>query len=74
MFSSRTYDSNMVYRVVKKARNLYYGDVTDYMLNLVELRNYNSSKGGLFEIASDRGVVLEILHLSGSFSSLFVEK
>ena len=41
---------------------------------MVELGNSRSSKGGLFEMVSDRGGRLEILHWSGSFSSLFVEK
>ena len=73
LFSSRVYDSNMMYRVVKKAMDLHYGDATDYVLKLVELGKYHSSKGGLFEMASDRSGRLEILHWSGSFSSLFVE-
>ena len=55
LFSSRKYDSNMIYRVVKKARNLHYGDATDCMLKLVEIGNSHRSKGGLFEMVSDRG-------------------
>ena len=46
----------MIYRVVRKVRNLYYGDATDYMIKLVELNNSQSSKGGVFEMASDKGV------------------
>ena len=74
LFSNRTYDPNMIYCVVKTARNLHYGDTTECMLTLVELGNYHSSKGGLFEMVSDRGGILEILHWLGSYSSLFVEK
>ena len=44
------------------------------MLKLVEIGNSHRSKGGLFEMVSDRGGRLEILHWSGFFSSLFVEK
>ena len=44
------------------------------MLKLVELGNSHSSNGALFEMASNRGGRLEILHWSGSFFSLFVEK
>ena len=36
LFSNRTYDSDMIYRVVKKARNLQYDDATDCILKLVE--------------------------------------
>ena len=57
----------MIYCVVKKARNLHYGDATDCMLKLVELGNSHSSKGGLFEMASDRGSRLEIFHWSSTF-------
>ena len=32
LFSCRTYDSDMIYRVVKKARNFHYGDATDLSL------------------------------------------
>ena len=64
----------MIYRVVRKARTLYYGDATDYMLKLVELGNSHSSKGGVFEMASDKGGRLEILYWAGSLSSLCVDK
>ena len=64
----------MIYRVVKKAKNLHYGDAANCMLKLVKLGNYHSSNGGLFEMVSDRGSRLEILHLSDSFFSLFVVK
>ena len=62
LFSGRTYDSDMIYRVVKKARTLYYGDATDCMLKLVELGNSHKSKGGVFEMTFDKGGRLEILH------------
>ena len=39
LFSGWTYDSDMIYCVVKKARTLHCGDATDYMLKLVELGN-----------------------------------
>ena len=64
----------MIYRVVRKARTLYYGDATDCMLKLVELGNSRSSKGGVFEMASDKDGRLEILHCARSLSSLFVDK
>ena len=44
------------------------------MLKLVQLGNSHRSNSALFEMASDRGGKLEILHWSGSFFSLFVEK
>ena len=56
LFSGRIYDSDMIYRVVRKVRTLHYGDATDYMIKLVELNNSQSSKGGVFEMASDKGV------------------
>ena len=62
LFSCRTYDSDMIYRVVKKASNFYYGDATDCMLKLVELGNSHKSKDGFFEMTSDKGGRLEILH------------
>ena len=55
LFSGRTYDSDMIYCVVKKARTLHYGDATDCILKLVELENSHRSKGGVFEMASDKG-------------------
>ena len=44
------------------------------MLRLVEVGNYHSSKSGVSEMVSDRGGILETLHWSGYFSSLFIEK
>ena len=32
LFSSRIYCPNMIYRVVKKDRSLYYGNITDCMM------------------------------------------
>ena len=49
------YDSDLIYGVVKKDRTLHYGDATDCMLKLVELRNSHRSKGGVFEMPSDNG-------------------
>ena len=59
---------------MRKVRTLHYGDTTDCMLKLVELGNYHSSKGSVFEMASNIGGRLEILHWSDSFTSLFVDK
>ena len=69
---NRTYDSDMIYRVVENARNLQYGDAVDYMMKLVELGNSNKFKDCVFEITSDRGGRLEILHWLGSFSVSFI--
>ena len=44
------------------------------MMRLVELVNDHKSKGGIFEILSSRGDRLEILHWSGSFSFLFIDR
>ena len=44
------------------------------MLKLVELGNYHSFEGVVFEMVSNRGDRLETLHWSVSFSSLFIEK
>ena len=41
------------------------------MLKLAELENYHKPKSSIFEIESNRGDRLEILHWSGSFSVLF---
>ena len=37
LFSYRIYDSDKIYRVVEKAKNLQYGDATDCLLKLVEV-------------------------------------
>ena len=60
LFPSRTYNSDI--RVIKKARNLQYGDATHCMLKLVELGNYHSSTGDVFDTASDRGGRSKSLH------------
>ena len=62
LFFGRTNDSDMIYCVIRKASTLNYGDATDYMLKLVELDNSHNSKGGVFDMASDKGGRLEILH------------
>ena len=64
----------MIYRVVRKAGTLHYDDATDCMFKLVEFGTYHSSKGGVFEMASDKGGRLEILDWSSSFFSMFVDK
>ena len=53
----------MIYRVVKKARNIQYSDTCDYMLKLVELGNFHKSNGRMFALASDRGGRLETLYV-----------
>ena len=55
LFFSRTYASNIIHRVVKKARNLHDDDTTNCMPKLIELGNSHSVIGGLFEMVSDRG-------------------
>ena len=55
LFTNRTYDSDMLYRVVKKARTIQYRDASD-------LGNFHKSKGGMFDLASDRCGRLETLH------------
>ena len=37
LLTNRTYDSDMIYRVVKKVRNLQYDDI---ILKFIELGNY----------------------------------
>ena len=64
----------MIYRVVKKARTFHYADATDCMLKLVELGNSHKSKGGVFEMTSDKGGRLETQHWAGSLSSMCVNK
>ena len=44
------------------------------MLKLVELRYHHKSKGGVFEIAFDRGGRLEILHWLGYLYILFIKR
>ena len=44
LFSNRTYDLDVIYCVIKNARNLQYGDDTDCMLKLVELGNSHKYK------------------------------
>ena len=74
LFSGRTYDLDMIYSVVKKARTFHYGDATGCMLKSVELGNSYRSKGGVFEMASDKGGRLDILQWADSLSSMFDDK
>ena len=62
LFSNRTHNSNMIYLVVEKVRNIQYGDASDCMLKLVELGNFHKPNGEVFELASNRGGRLQILH------------
>lgn len=66
VFSNRTYDLDIIYRAVKKARNLLYSDTTDYMLMFVKLGNSNQSKGASkMNLISVKGKVLELQTLPG---------
>ena len=47
LFSNRTYDSSLLYRIVKKYRILQLGDSSDCMMKLIELGNINKSKVGI---------------------------
>ena len=62
LFFNRTYDLDIIYRAVKKARYLDYSNAINCMLKSVELGKYYKSKYGVFEIVSDRGGRLETLH------------
>ena len=53
LFTNRTYDSSLIYHVVKKHRILQFGDLSDCMITLIELGNFHKSKGGIFEMTSD---------------------
>ena len=65
---NRTYDSDMIYRVIGKYRTLQFGDASDCMMRLVDLGNCNKSKGCVFEMTSDNGGRLETLHWYSPFS------
>ena len=52
----------MVYFVVKNARNLQHSDTANCMLKLFELGNSHKSRGGDFEVISDRGRRIETLY------------
>ena len=62
LFTNRTYDSSLIYRIVRKHRILQFGDSSDCMINFMELGNIHKSKGGIFEMTSDNGGRLETLH------------
>ena len=66
-FGNRTYDSDIIYCVVKKAGDEQFGNVTDYMLKLVDLGTSLKSKGGVFEMPSNNEGRLETLHWSYLF-------
>ena len=51
---------------------MQFGDSSDYMIKLIDIGNCYKSKGGIFEITSDKGGRLEILHWSVPYSKLFV--
>ena len=72
LFTNRTYDSSLVYRIVKKYRILQFGDSTDYMIKLVELGSIHKSKEGIFEMTSDNGGRIETLHWSNPLSRVII--
>ena len=74
LFTNRTYDSSLIYRVVKKNRILQFGDSSDCMIKLIEIGNIHKFKGGVFEMSSDNGGRLETLDWSSLFSKSFVPK
>ena len=47
LFQNRTYDSYLIYGVVKKYRNLQFGDSSDCMIKLMAIGNYHKSNGGI---------------------------
>ena len=47
LFSNYTYDSTLIYRIVKKHRILQFGDSSDCMIKLMELGNIHKSKEGI---------------------------
>ena len=72
LFMNRTYDSDIIYRIIGKYRTLQFGDSTDCMMRLVDLGNCNKSKGCVFEMTSDNGGRLETLYQSSLFFKSFV--
>ena len=72
LFSNRTYDSTLIYRIVKKHRILQFGDSSDCMIKLMELGNIHKSKEGISEMTSDNEGRLETLHWSNLLSKTFV--
>ena len=68
LFSNHTYDSSLIYRIVKKHRILQFGDASDFVIKLMELGNIHKSKEGIFEMTSDNGGRLETLYWSNPLS------
>ena len=68
LFQHHTYDSSLIYRVIKKHRILYFDDSSGCMIKLMGIDNCHKSKGGIFEMTSDKGGRLETLYYSGSYS------
>ena len=48
LFTNRTYDSSLVYRIVRKHRILQFDDSTDCVIKLIELGSIHKSKEGIF--------------------------
>ena len=55
LFMDHTYDSDMIYRVNLKNQTLQFGYSSDCMTRLMDLGNYNKSKGGVFQMTSNNG-------------------
>ena len=72
LFQHRTYDSSLIYHVVKKHRILQFGDSSDCMIKLMDIGNCHKSKRGIFEMTSDKGGRLETLHWPSPYSILCV--
>ena len=72
LFMNRTYDSSLIYRVIKKHRILQFDDSSDCMIKLMDIGNCHKSKRGIFEMTSDKGGRLETLHWPSPYSILCV--
>ena len=71
LFTNRTYDLSLIYRIVKQHRILQFGDSSDCMIKLVDLGSIHKSKEGIFEMTSDNVGRLETLHWSNPLSRIF---
>ena len=48
LFTNRTYDSSLIYRIVRKHRILQFSDSSDSMIKLIELGSIHKCKEGTF--------------------------
>ena len=72
LFTNRTYDSSLIYNIVKKYRILQFGGSSDCMIKLMELGSIHKSNEGIFMMTSDNGGRLETLYWSIMLSRTFV--